>query len=130
MQPGGHNFTMWSSINYAGEAERLNTSKWWGNTSTNAATATLYDVFFANSPPPDIADQFHTQFAGRKDVPIMSWSRLTLGIYLNTPDFTPGSPLLSFLQRTKAPFFILTNYASPSWNGLSVPSVPPLFALM
>lgn len=130
MQPGGHNFTMWSSINYGGTAERLNTSKYWGNVSTNAATATLYDVFFATSPPPDIADQFHTQFAGRKDVPIMSWPRLTIGIYLNTPDFTPGSPLLSFLQRTKASFFILTNYASPSWNGSFCRCPRSVFALL
>eukprot|EP01044_Picomonas_judraskeda_P014735 COSAG03_NODE_2381_length_2824_cov_2.674128_1_plen_198_part_10 len=72
------NYTMWSSINYGGEAERLNTSKYWGNKSTNAATATLYDVFFQTSPPLDITDQFHTQFAGQKNVPIMSWPRLTM----------------------------------------------------
>ena len=89
--------------------------KWWENDTlirnatggSDSSTLTPYDLFFALSPPADIAAQFHTQMAGRKDVPIMSWPGLTPGFYLATPDLSPGTALRSWLDRTKSSFFIM-----------------------
>ena len=105
-------FGMWTGI----DADL----KWWGKQDVDKLS--LYDAFFQFSPPSDIRDKFHKQFAGKKDVPIMSWPGLTPGFYLgNSPDLSEGSPIRKWLERTKSPFFIMTNYASGSYNDKSGP---------
>src|SRR5262249_49404354 len=87
------------------------------------ANLKLYDVFFQFSPPADIRDKFHKQFAGKVDLPIMSFPQLLPGFYLgNSPDLSPESPVRQWLKRTKTPFFIMTNYASGSYNDKNGPT--------
>ena len=77
--------------------------KWWG--TQDLAKLSLYDVYFKFSPPHDIRDKFHKQFAGRKDVPLLAWPNLLPGVYLGeTPDLSPESPLRRWLERTRTPF--------------------------
>src|SRR5262249_6890578 len=95
--------------------------KWWGK--QDLARLSLHDVFFQFSPPADIKEKFHKQFAGRRDVPVMSWPKLLPGFYLgSTPDLSPGTPLRTWLERTKTPFYILTNYASGSYTDKTGPA--------
>ena len=110
---GGKDFSMWTNINY--------NASWWRNSTSGVSTMSLYDMFFAQAAPADIKDAFHSDYAGRKDVPVMSWPGMLPGLYLATPDLSPGSPLLAFLVRTKTPFFILTNYATPNYNATTGP---------
>ncbi len=108
----GRDFSMWTGIDA--------NLKWWGKQDVDKLS--LYDAFFQFSPPSDIRDKFHKQFAGKKDVPIMSWPGLTPGFYLgNSPDLSEGSPIRKWLERTKSPFFIMTNYASGAYNDKSGP---------
>jgi hypothetical protein len=109
---GGRDFSMWTSV----EAD----PKWWGQQKIDSLA--LYDVFFRFSPPTDIAETFRKQFAGRKDVPLMSWPNLLPGVYLATPDLSPGTALRQWLERTKTPFFILTNYANPTYTDQTGPA--------
>jgi len=110
---GGRDFSMWTGI----EPD----PKWWG--AQKLDTLTKYDAFFHFSPPADIRDKFHKQFAGKKDVPIMSWPGLTPGFYLgNSPDLSPGSPVRTWLEKSKTPFYIMTNYASGSYNEKTGPA--------
>jgi len=103
----GRDFSMWTGI----DADL----KWWSKQDVNKLS--LYDAFFQFSPPSDIRDKFHKQFAGKSDVPIMSWPGLLPGFYLGgTPDLSPGSPIRAWLERTKTPFFIMTNYASGNYT--------------
>lgn len=100
-------FTMWTGIDP--------NPKWWSQQKVDQLSP--YDVFFEFSPPSDIRDKFHKQFAGRKDLPIMSWPRLVPGFHLGgTPDFSPGTPLRQWFERTKTPFYILTNYATGKYT--------------
>ena len=39
---------------------------------------------------------------------------LTPGFSLDTPELAPGTAQRQWLERTKSPFFIMTNYASPT----------------
>ena len=60
---------------------------------------------------------------GRRDLPVMSWPNLLPGVYLGvTPDLSPGTPLRSWLERTNTPFYILTNYASPTYTDQTGPA--------
>jgi hypothetical protein len=103
----GRDFSMWTGID--------TDPKWWNK--QNLQTLSLYDVLFQFGPPTDIKDKFHKQFAGRKDVPILAWPHLLPGLYLgNTPDLSPNTPLRQWLDRTKTPFYIMTNYANPTYN--------------
>lgn len=100
-------FSMWTGV----DADL----KWWGK--QNLDKLSLYDVYFQFSPPHDIRDKFHKQFAGQKDIPIHSWPHLLPGFYLgNTPDLSDGSPIRQWLEKTKTPFFIMTNYASGAYT--------------
>jgi hypothetical protein len=109
----GRDFSMWSG---AGADP-----KWWGRQNVDALS--LYDVFFEFGPPHDIREPFHKQFAGRKDVPFMSWPNLLPGLYLgDSPDLSPGAPLRRWLERTKTPFYILTNYANPTYTDKTGPA--------
>ena len=110
---GGRDFSMW-----AGSDPNL---KWWGKQDLKALT--LYDVHFEFTPPTDIRDKFHKQFAGRKDVPIMSSPNLLTGFHLGgSPDLSPESPLRQWLEKTKTPFYIMTNYASGSYDKKNGPA--------
>lgn len=108
----GRDFSMWTGI----DADL----KWWSKQDVDKLS--VYDAFFQFSPPTDIRDKFHKQFAGKKDVPIMSWPGLLPGFYLgNTPDLSKGSPIRVWLERTKSPFFIMTNYANGNYTDTSGP---------
>jgi hypothetical protein len=110
---GGRDFAMWTSAD--------SDTKWWAK--QNVATLTLHDVLFQFAPPADIRDKFHQQFAGRKDIPVLSWPHLLPGFYLgSTPDLSPGTPLRTWLERTKTPFYILTNYASGNYTDKTGPA--------
>jgi hypothetical protein len=109
----GKDFTMWTGVD--------SDPKWWGKQKLD--TLTLHDVLFQFSPPQDIRDQFHKQFAGRKDLPVLAWPNYAIGLYLgNTPDLSPGTPLRQWLERTKTPFYILTNYASGNYTDKTGPA--------
>src|SRR4051794_19782631 len=102
---GGKEFSMWTGV----EAD----PKWWAK--QNVAALTPYDLLFQTTSPTDIREQFNKQFAGRKDLPVVSWPHLVPGLYLGqSPDLSPGTPLRAWLERTKTPFYIMTNYASPT----------------
>jgi hypothetical protein len=110
---GGRDFSMWTQIDPD--------PKWWAEQKPDAVTK--YDAFFRFSPPADIRDKFHKQFAGRKDLPILSWPGMLPGFYLgNSPDLSPGTPLRTWLEKTKTPFYILTNYASGKYDDKSGPA--------
>src|SRR5262249_49789902 len=109
----GRDFAMWTGV----DADL----KWWGQQKLDALT--LYDVLFESGPPADIKKQFQQQYAGRKDVPIMSWKGLGPGFYLGqSPDLSPSSPLRAWLTRTKMPFYIMTNYASGNYTDKNGPA--------
>jgi hypothetical protein len=111
---GGQDFTMWTNI----ETE----PKWWGQ-QQQPGRLSLYDLLFQFGPAPDIRDKFHQQFAGQKNLPILSWSGLRPGLYLGqTPDLSPGTPLRRWLEGTKTPFYILTNYSSPTYTPQNGPA--------
>jgi hypothetical protein len=110
---GGRDFTMWTGVG--------TDVKWWAKQDLTKLTP--YDVFIQFSPPTDIKDVFHKQFAGRKDVPVMSWPGLRPGFYLGeSPDLSDGSPLRQWLQRTRTPFYILTNYAAGNYTPKTGPA--------
>lgn len=104
---GGRDFSMWTGIS---------TDKdWWSKQDIN--NLSLYEVLFENGCGRDIKDEFKKQFAGQKNLPIISWKNLLPGIYLGeTPDLSPESPLRQWLEKTKIPFYILTNYANPRYD--------------
>ncbi len=109
----GSDFRMWSGIDLD--------AKWWAKQDLDKLT--LHDILFEFAPPRDIRDKFHKQFAGRKDLPILSWPGYAPGLYLgSSPDLTPGTPLRTWLERTKTPFYILTNYATPKYSDQSGPA--------
>lgn len=110
---GGRDFSMWTGI----EPD----PKWWS--VQDLSRLSRYQVFFHFSPPADIKEQFHKQFAGRQDVPLMSWPGLLPGFYLGqTPDLSPSSPVHRWLKQTKTPFFILTNYATGNYTEKTGPA--------
>jgi hypothetical protein len=109
----GRDFSMWAGV----EPD----PKWWAAQKLDSLS--LYDVFFNFSPPPDVKDQFHKQFAGRKDVPVLSYPDLLPGFYLgSSPDLSPGTPLRQWLERTKTPFYVMTNYASGNYTDKTGPA--------
>ncbi len=110
---GGRDFAMWTAVDY--DAKKWDTLK--------AADMSKYDLFFNLSSPADIRDKFQQQFAGRKDLPIISSPHLVPGFYLgNSPDLSPGTTLRAWLEKTKSPFYIMTNYASGNYTDKSGPA--------
>lgn len=109
---GGRDFAMWTAMDFD--------AKKWADVKPDV---TKYDLFFQFSPPADIREQFHKDFAGRKDLPILSSPLLVPGFYLGTtPDLSPGSPLRKWLEQSKSPFYIMTNYASGSYTEKTGPA--------
>ena len=109
---GGKDFAMWTAVDY-------DAKKW---EKLDPATS-KYDLFFQFSPPQDIRDKFAKEFAGKKDVPIISSPLMVPGFYLgNSPDLSPGSPLRAWLEKSKAPFYIMTNYASGAYTEKNGPA--------
>jgi hypothetical protein len=106
-------FSMWTGIG--------TDPKWWGK--QNLATLSLHDVLFQFAPPADIKDKFHKQFAGRKNIPVLSWPNLLPGLYLGeNPDLSPAAPLRKWLEQSKTPFYIMTNYANPKFTEKTGPA--------
>ncbi len=109
----GRDFMMWTGVSAD--------PKWWGK--QNVETLSLHDVLFEHGPPPDVKAVFQKQFAGRKDVPVLSWPHLVPGFYLGeSPDLSPGAPLRRWLERTKTPFYVLTNYAGGNYTDKTGPA--------
>ena len=109
---GGSDFAMWTAVDYD--------AKKWADVKPGASK---YDVFFRFSSPVDIRDTFHKQFAGKKDLPIMSSPLLVPGFYLgNSPDLSPGTPLRAWLETSKTPFYIMTNYAAGAYTDKTGPA--------
>lgn len=109
----GRDFSMWTGID--------TDPKWWNAQKVDSLK--LYDLYFQFSPPQDIRDKFHKELAGKKDIPIMSWPGLLPGLYLGgNPDFSPGTPLRKWFERTKTPFYILTNYANGNYDAETGPA--------
>jgi hypothetical protein len=110
----GKDFSMWIG---GLEAD----AKWWEK--QDPTKLTREQLLFEVGPPRDIKDQFHKQFAGQTNIPVLHWPGVIIGGYLgSTPDLSPGKPLRVWLERTKAPFFILTNYANPNYTDQSGPA--------
>src|SRR5262249_40519305 len=66
---------------------------------------------------------FHKQFAGQKNIPVLHWPGYSPGLYLGTtPDLSPDKPLRQWLEKTKTPFFIMTNYANPTYTDKNGPA--------
>jgi hypothetical protein len=110
---GGRDFSMWTQ---AGADP-----KWWGK--QNLAALTPADVFYEFGPPADIKVAFHKQYRRPADAPLLTWPHLLPGFYLGqSPDLSPGTPLRKWLERTKAPFYVLTNYSAGSYNDKNGPA--------
>lgn len=110
---GTRDFSMWTGIS--------SDKNWWSK--QNPENLSLYDVLFENGCGRDIKDDFKKQFAEQKDLPIISWKNLLPGIYLGeTPNLSPDSLLRQWLEKTKTPFYILTNYANPRYDEKTGPA--------
>ena len=110
---GGRDFSMWSGID--GRAE------WWGEQELDGLRRS--EVFFEFGPSTDIREKFHEQFAGQDALPILSWEHLLPGLYLGrTPDLSPGTPIRMWLEKSRSPFHILTNYANPRYDETTGPA--------
>src|SRR5262249_22478751 len=95
--------------------------KWWAAQKLDALT--LPEVFYEHSPPPDIKKEFHKQYPGPKEAPLLSWPGLLPGLYLgNSPDLSPGTPLREWLTKNKTPLYILTNYAGGNYTDKTGPA--------
>jgi hypothetical protein len=109
----GRDFAMWTGIDPD--------PKWWGKQDVDKLS--LFDVLFQFAPPADIRDKFHKQFAGQKDIPVLSWPGYAPGIYLGaSPDLSPGTRLRTWLEKTKTPFYMLTNYSNPKYTDQTGPA--------
>jgi hypothetical protein len=108
---GGRDFSMWTPMETDAD--------WW----KSQTAPLLYDVFFRFSPPADIREKFHQQFAGRRDLPIISFGGLLPGVYLGTtPDLSAAGAVRPWLEQSKTPFYILTNYANPQYSDQTGPA--------
>jgi hypothetical protein len=105
-------FAMWTGVGTE--------PKWW--TAQKLPTLTLADVFYQFSPPADIRTLFHKQFKQPRDVGLINWPHLLPGFYLGeSPDLSPGSPLRQWLEQSKTPFYLMTNYAAGAYTDKNGP---------
>lgn len=114
---GARDFSMWTVVEYR--------TNWWSQQKIE--TLTPYDVQFRWAAAEDIQEKFLKQFEGRKDLPIVSWNNLLPGFRLTGPDLSPDSPVRKWLDRTKIPFFIMTNNSDLSYNSTNG---PPTYAAL
>ncbi|MBI4026474.1 MAG: hypothetical protein HY360_15925 [Verrucomicrobia bacterium] len=111
-------FTVWAGV----ELE----PKWWG--TQNLETLKPFDVFFNLAGPADIRAKFVEQFKGKADVPVTSWKHLAPNFLLGAGlDLSPGTPVRKWLERTKTPFSITTNYADPSHTAFNATNGPAIY---
>jgi hypothetical protein len=104
---GGRNFSMWTGVG--------TDPKWWSAQKRDRLA--LPELLWQFAPAADIRDAFHEQFPSPKGTPLVSSPLLLPGFYLGeAPDLSPASPLRHWLERTRTPFFILTNYATPNYT--------------
>jgi hypothetical protein len=109
---GGKDFSMWAGVD--------SDAKWWAAQKLPALT--LGDVFYQFGPPPDVRKEFHKQYTATREAPLLTWPHLLPGFYLgSTPDLSPEVPLRQWLQETKTPFYILTNYAAGGYTDKNGP---------
>jgi len=109
---GGRDFSMWAPMTFSRD--------WWGKQDLNKVS--LYDAFFESAPPADIKPKFQEQFKNIR-VPIMAWKDLLPGVHLGqVPDLSPDSPVRQWLEQTKTPFYIMTNYAAPNYPDQTGPA--------
>lgn len=110
---GGKAFSLWTGV----EAD----PKWWAKQKVE--TLRPVDVFHAHGSPTDIRPAFLKQFPKADETPLVTSPHLLPGFYLgNTPDLSPGTPLRQWLERTKVPFYIMTNYASGAYTEKTGPA--------
>src|SRR5262249_5911618 len=77
----------------------------------------LADVFYQFAPPADVKADFRKRYPAPKDAPFLTSPLLVPGFYLGeSPDLSPDSPLRKWLQETKTPFYIMTNYATGAYT--------------
>ncbi len=108
---GGRDFSMW--VTGASDAKA----------SPNLAQQSLLDYYYDAAIPRDLTAQFPKQFPDKQKTPLVNWPGYFPGLYLGvTPDLSPGSPIRTFLERTKAPFYIMTNYANPQYTDQTGPA--------
>jgi hypothetical protein len=109
----GRDFSMWSGVSAQ--------PKWWS--AQKIDTLTLRDVFYEWGPPADIRKAFHKQYPRPAEAPLINFPHLLPGFYLGeAPDLSPDSALRRWLEKSKTPFFILTNYASPTYTEKTGPA--------
>ena len=109
---GGRDFAMWTGAG--------TNPSWWGKQDLDKLTK--YDMFFEFAPPADIKKQFQEQYKTAQ-APIMAWPDLLPGFYLGeAPDLSPDAPARQWLERTKTPFYIMTNYANPVYTDKTGPA--------
>jgi hypothetical protein len=110
---GGKDFSMWTQISAD--------PKWWQTQKLEALT--LPDLFWHHSPPADIKKDFQKQFPTAAAAPLLAAPLLLPGVYLGeTPDLSPGTPLRRWLETTRTPFYILTNYATGAFTDKNGPA--------
>jgi hypothetical protein len=109
----GRAFSLWTGV----KAD----PKWWEKQKPE--TLRLVDVFHEHSPPTDIKAAFHKQYPKADAVPLITSKSLLPGFYLGeSPDLSPGTALRKWLERTKVPFYIMTNYASGKYDNKTGPA--------
>ena len=110
---GGRDFSMWTQVDCD--------PKWWA--APTPAKPALADLFWQFSPPADIRNEFHKQYPTAAAAPLLTSPLLSPGFYLGgSPDLSPESPLYKWLQETKTPFYILTNYAAGAYTDKTGPA--------
>ncbi len=109
----GRDFTLWTG---AGADP-----KWWKG--QKLPTLTRADVFYQFSPPADIRKEFHKQYPQPRDAALINWPDLLPGFYLGeSPDLSPDSPLRNWLEQSKTPFYMMTNYAAGAYTDKNGPA--------
>jgi hypothetical protein len=109
----GHDFSMWVTAS--------KDTKWWAK--QNPAQLTLPGLLHQLCAPADIQQAFLKQYPQPRDTPLVNWPHLLPGLYLgDSPDLSPGTPLRQWLERTRTPFYIMTNYATPAYTDKTGPA--------
>jgi hypothetical protein len=106
-KPAGRDFSLWTGVGAD--------PTWWGAQKLHKLA--LNEVFHHFSPPADIVKPFHLRYPKPADNQLINYPDLLPGFYFGErPDLSPSSPVRRWLKRTRTPFYILTNYASTSYD--------------